>query len=395
MSNKNHESLIELQETLRHSIEHKEARFNYWLSLTSMIGLVIIPLIPASLTYMSIATQFPSLLHIPVWMAHIVGFLSAVGVELLGLLTIRTALRMGKYNQKAEKAGLPKAPMTQGYLAAGVYVLIVLSLVVLLKIFPSLILWALIPMSLMALVAEWGFLLSVDQSERDLEARLHQNGESAEGLHEQLNERDQIIDQLNTTVHDLAVNMRSIMDTVHAMNAANASIADLVSTVQANMIERMNAVSMTNEQRTSEILASMGSISQEVERLHDAVHALPAPVVNPDAVQSQPKRTKRTAYSVQPVSDEHVQAEGVHVQPVSNEHVQAEDKQPTVYTDKAERQSALIRHIAINLNGQPADALNKSELGKMFGASRVTIGRDIDELIDANRLAVNGVVKVL
>lgn len=59
-------------------------------------------------------------------------------------------------------------------------------------------------------------------------------------------------------------------------------------------------------------------------------------------------------------------------------------------TAKANRQSELLQILMTEFNGQPADVLNKTELGQRLGATRQTIGRDIDELQQAQRLSVNG-----
>ena len=203
----NKEALIQLQESLRSKVEHAEAWFNFGLSMASMVGVVIIPLIPASLTFMSVASEFPRLLHIPQGMAYFVGGITAVGLEFLALLTIRTALRMLKYNQEAiafnmipelrPDEHLQMAPAGQGVTASAIYTVIVLSLVVLLKIYPAAVLWALIPMSLMALVAEWAFLLSVDQSERELRRR---QAEVTKSRVDELAQLNAVIEQLNTRI---------------------------------------------------------------------------------------------------------------------------------------------------------------------------------------------------
>lgn len=58
------------------------------------------------------------------------------------------------------------------------------------------------------------------------------------------------------------------------------------------------------------------------------------------------------------------------------------------------RQTELLRILQAEFNGAPADALNKTELAERLGATRQTIGRDIEELQAAQRLTVNGMVTV-
>lgn len=64
-------------------------------------------------------------------------------------------------------------------------------------------------------------------------------------------------------------------------------------------------------------------------------------------------------------------------------------------TAKANRQNELLQILLTEFNGQPADTLNKTELGQRLGATRQTIGRDIDELQQAQRLSVNGHIQVM
>lgn len=64
-------------------------------------------------------------------------------------------------------------------------------------------------------------------------------------------------------------------------------------------------------------------------------------------------------------------------------------------TAKANRQSELLHILLTEFNGQPADTLNKTELGQRLGATRQTVGRDIEELQQAQRLSVNGHIQVM
>jgi hypothetical protein len=299
-------------------------------------------------------------------MAHMVGIFAALGIELLGLLTIRTALRMSKYNQKAEAVGLPKAPATQGYIVASVYVVIVLSLVVFLKIFPSLILWALIPMSLMALVAEWAFLLSVEQSERELEAR--QAGTEAtetEQLREQLTERDHTITELNIAVQSIVANMNAFQATVsEQFTAVHGFMNGLTEQVSALHEQAVNVRAGHDNAGVNE---AVQSIMESLNELNERMNSMSVQAVN-----EQPKSAQR-----------------------KDEQPKSAQSKPEQNTDKAERQKAVFDYISANLNGEVADRLNKSEIANALNANRVTIGRDIDELIKLGRLSVNGHINVV
>ena len=348
------ESLIHLQETLRGRVEHAEAWFNFGLSMASMVGVVIIPLIPASLTFMSVASEFPHLLHIPQGMAYFVGAITAIGLEFLALLTIRTALRMLKYNQEAQAFNklpdlradehLPTAPAGQGVTASAVYTVIVLSLVVLLKIYPAAVLWALIPMSLMALVAEWAFLLSVDQSERELRRR------QAEVTRGRIDE----ITQLNATVKEL---QQHIAD--HEIDAA--ALHERVEHGQRLNAEQLNTFNSERQQ-----------LQRQIEQLTTQLIAQQSANVQP-VVEQSGEKFERSA-----VLD-------------TGRQIAIEQKR----LGKAERQQKLLNILFTELNNSPSDELNKSALGERLGVKHTTISRDIDELIEAQRLSVNGHIQVM
>jgi hypothetical protein len=348
------ESLIHLQESLRGKVEHAEAWFNFGLSMASMVGVVIIPLIPASLTFMSVASEFPHLLHIPQGMAYFVGAITAIGLEFLALLTIRTALRMLKYNQEATAFNklpdlrpdehLQTAPAGQGVVASAVYTIIVLSLVVLLKIYPAAVLWALIPMSLMALVAEWAFLLSVDQSERELRRR------QAEVTRGRIDE----ITQLNATISEL-----------------QQHIADHEVDAQA-LQERVEHAQRLNAEQLNTFNAERQQLQRQIEQLTTQLIAQQSAVVQQTVEQSGNVDERSTVLD-------------------TGRQIAIEQKQ----IGKAERQQKLLNILMTELNNAPADMLNKSVLAERLNTTHTTISRDLNELCKLQRLSINGHIAVL
>lgn len=61
----------------------------------------------------------------------------------------------------------------------------------------------------------------------------------------------------------------------------------------------------------------------------------------------------------------------------------------------AHRQEQLLQILLTEFNGQPSDTLNKTQLATRLGTTRQTIGRDIEELTEQQRLSVNGHVEVI
>lgn len=357
------ESLIHLQETLRGKVEHAEAWFNFGLSMASMVGVVIIPLIPASLTFMSVASEFPHLLHIPQGMAYFVGAITAIGLEFLALLTIRTALRMLKYNQEAAAFNklpdlrpdehLQTAPAGQGVTASAVYTVIVLSLVVLLKIYPAAVLWALIPMSLMALVAEWAFLLSVDQSERELRRR------QAEVTRGRIDE----IAQLNAAIEELG--QRHEID-VQAMN------------------ERLQHAKDVQEELRRQAEYANNLYAESVKAFDNERQALQSEIV---------KLTARidTFKTMQPLQ---VAPQVVSNIPVLDANVLDSGRQAANENKRNQRQENLEKLVDLLSTITDPDAINKADIARQLGVSRQTVVSYFDALQDSGRIHINGAVKV-
>lgn len=160
-----------LQEELSNKLEQIELYFSHWMGRVSLLGLVLLPLVPGSLALSSIGTKFPEQLGIPVWLAWSIGAATALGIELLGLIAVRLALKMRRFNKRAAAYAVEHAPLGQGYGAAVLYVATVLTLTMLLKIWPHAAVYALLPMSLLGALADWIYALSSDQNEREQSLR--------------------------------------------------------------------------------------------------------------------------------------------------------------------------------------------------------------------------------
>jgi cytochrome b561 len=293
-----------------------------------------------------------------------------VGIEVLGLFSIRLALRMRKFNHKAAERSVEKAPIAQGYMAAATYLLSVLSLTVLLKISPELAVWSLIPLCLMGALADWIFALNGDHNEREAalrkiileEQRAAAQADAAAQLLAQLADRDSMIKNLQTEA-------------------------------QA-MQERVQSAKDLHTEQTRQFDA-------ERQQLHTEIVKLAAQL---DALRTMNMSQSPVLYTAQSVQIPAVDtAQTVKTPALYTEH----DSEPVTFEDgrnkaneqkrtqKAHRQIELLQILFTELNGSPSDQLNKSALADRLHTTRVTIGRDIEELIDANRLSINGHINVL
>lgn len=350
MSNINHTTAnIELQEKLALDLERMELLFGHRLAQAALLGLIALPLIPGALTMISVGVHFPALLGIHWAVAWALGFVSMVGIEVLGLFSIRLALKMRKFNHKAEGRPVERAPIGQGYMAAGTYLLSVLSLTVLLKIAPELAVWSLIPLGLMGALADWIFALNGDHNEREAALRkiILEEQRHAEDANE--------VERLNAVIAEQAGTIAALQESVKAgeQNAADLT-AKFDSECKALSTEIVKLTAQLDALKTVNFTPNV-SPSPE---LNTESNVKPAPATpDIDTVRSLALDTKRAA--------------------------------------KAQRQNALLSILMTEFNGQPSDALNKSEIAERLSTTRQTVGKDIEELIAASRLSVNGHIEVL
>jgi len=339
---------IELQEQLQADLERKELRFNHSLSTVALFGLVVLPLIPGSLSFASIVAHFPDLLGIPSWLAYMIALFTAVGVEVLGLVVIKLALRMRKFNHKAQGYTVEPAPLGQGIAAAALYLGVVLSLVVLLKVMPAMSIWALIPLACLGAIADWAFALQGDQSEREADLRRQLAADAVE--------RDQHseIARLNAAVKEL---QQHIAD--HEIDAA--ALQERVEHGQRVNAEQLNTFNSERQQ-----------LQRQIEQLTTQLIAQQSANVQPVIEQSGEKFERSTVLD-------------------TGRQIAIEQKR----LGKAERQQKLLNILFTELNNSPSDELNKSALGERLGVKHTTISRDIEELIEAQRLSVNGHIQVM
>lgn len=347
---------LALQESLSADLERKELYFNHSLSTVALFGLVVLPLIPGSLSFASIVAHFPALLGIPTWLAYCIAAFTAVGVEVLGLTVIKLALRMRKYNQKAAVHGLHHAPIGQGWGAAIIYLSTVLSLVVLLKVFPHLAVWALIPLACLGAIADWAFALQGDQGEREAELRrlmAKQEVDDAnvleiERLNAALDDRQATIDRMANDAQAVAEQHQSALE---ALRAELAEMSDLYT----------KSVKSADGDRQA--------LQLEIVKLNTQLDALKSVSITPQVPNFPIDNTSAVDFG---------------------------DKMTQGKRNKsAVRQDSLLTILMTEFNGQPSNALNKTELAERLNTTRQTISNDIDALIAANRIAMNGHIEVL
>ncbi|MCB0063492.1 MAG: hypothetical protein KDE19_15325 [Caldilineaceae bacterium] len=249
---------FELQERLTGELERVELRFNHAMARLSLWGMVFLPLVPGTLTLASIVSNFPQQLHIHIGLAWAIGLVTMAGIELLGLVAIRLALRMRKFNRRAKGYHVEPAPVAQGYTAALLYVAVVGIVTFLLKINPALSIWALLPMALLGALADWVFALSGDQNEREHELRklIKRAEESAQ--------RDRTLDQLRDEVDQL----RGVI------SCAKTDHHSRVQDMQAHIHAQEEVISSLRDQLRSQS-DQIDQLCEEIDQMESAQTAQP------------------------------------------------------------------------------------------------------------------------
>ncbi|MEM7133339.1 MAG: hypothetical protein AAF702_43985 [Chloroflexota bacterium] len=156
---------IELKQQKRQQVERLEILRDGVIDWLSVWGPLCSPLVPAGLTGVAIITHFPTLLEIPLWSATLIALITAVVIEILGIVAIETFLDMRRFNQTVREG---EEPAPERY-AGGVvlfYLVIVVGLVFLLKIWHELALYSLVPLTLLGFVTSWTIVLRKQHSAR-------------------------------------------------------------------------------------------------------------------------------------------------------------------------------------------------------------------------------------
>ena len=260
----------ELSQQLSTNLHRQELLFQFGVSSAVLWGMVLLPLIPASLSFSAIVSKFPAMLDIPVWLAYVVAIFAGAGIEFLGLSAVKLALRMRKYNVRIAGTDFEPAPLTQGVIIAVVYLLTVVTLTIFLKVFPAMAIWSLLPLAGMGALADWLIALQADHNDReahyvraiDDQADQQQQTDLITELKAALDKRDQQLDQLTTHFDQLA-------DQLHTQRNAVTRLTTLVDSVTTKVVNRVTATAaddkpkgdrMTKEQRQMAVLMRLRDI---------------------------------------------------------------------------------------------------------------------------------------
>lgn len=156
---------IDLRRNLRNRKEALEIRQAFVLDMLGLVVPLAAPLVPAYLTAAAIIEHYPGLLHID--LAWVIGMALIAGavIEVLGILSIETMFDMRTFNATVQD-GDERAPFGWAAFAVAFYLVLVITLVLLLKIWSGLALWSLAPLTVLGFITSWVMVLRKQHGER-------------------------------------------------------------------------------------------------------------------------------------------------------------------------------------------------------------------------------------
>lgn len=153
---------------LREWHEYAEAGQQFVINLSLLTVPLLSAAVPAFLTGNAIAMYYPELLKIDPQAALVLGVISGLAIELLGIASVDNAFTLWAWNERYGEDDAKRAPFGMAVVIAGFYLIAVLTLVVFLKVWPVLAIWSLIPLSCLGVVSAASLALRKQHNDRVL-----------------------------------------------------------------------------------------------------------------------------------------------------------------------------------------------------------------------------------
>lgn len=298
-------------------------RFRYWMSMAEIFSPIIIQLIPAVLTFVSIGNLFPTLLHIDTILAWCIAGFVAIGMELLGLVSVDVYFESKSFNQtKGEHE--ETAPENAAFIVMMVYAVTALLIVVFLKMVPSLAIWSLIPLSLMSIL----IVSSVTMKKRlDELILLRENAENT------------VVEIPQVLNDELQNRLQLIVEKFYGVEKTAAENQQLFAAVE-KIVENYTT---ENQQLFAELQEKINQFSTIVENQQQRKSA---------AVGRNQQQRKSTTVE--------------------------KNRQPKI--------NKLVQYLIGNCDGISTADLNLSQISKATGLDRTTVGKYIQQLKEEQKI---------
>jgi len=348
---------IALKQEMDESLEILQIRFRYYMGIAEIFAPIFIQSIPAALTIVSIGKIFPALLHIDQGFAWVLAVLTGIGMELLGLVSVDIYFAAKTFNQVAHPDG-KRAPEGAALLVMVIYAVTALLIVVFLKMFVELAIFSLIPLTLMSVL----IVSAVTMKKRidDMVAQRERECYETDNIG-RLTLLTEALTQRNTELTERDITL-------------TAEVTDLTE-FKTRLTEQVDKLTEQIEKLTCELTAEVTELTEKSNRLTEELTSL---------TEKSNRLTQKNA-----ILQRELHEKQANIEPVRVTNGVTQDA-----NSKEQRQQKLL-DILTGFNGQSPDVIVNARIADTLGTTGATIGRDLKELTDANKISVNGVVKVL
>jgi hypothetical protein len=339
-------NISELKQQKDISLQKLKIQFRYCMGIAEVFAPIFIQSIPAALTIVSIGNLFPTLLHIEVWLAWTIAGFVGLGMELLGLVSVDVYFEARAYNQKY-KDDLEKAPAGAALLVMMVYAVTALLIVVFLKMFSTLAIWSLIPLTLMSIL-----IVSAVTMKKRLDELVAQK--------ERVQEEEMNILELENAQKEIAK-------------------------IRAEL--EMNIVQLKSEQnKNAQMCADLEINSAQLknERAENAQLLLTIEKMNIAQIESERAESAHFS-SLTPVQEMNIAQKGVQKPKVNivQKNVQIESEQKM---SKEEKMNMLIAHLIEHYDGVETEQIKPTQLAQELPLDRSTVTRYLEKLKSEHKL---------
>lgn len=319
--------------------------FERLVDRVSIYAPATVPLIPASLTTISIANSWPNLFHIHPIAGWILGLIAGIGIEVLGIVSVDSYFNMRYFNQTKirDNDDGPDAPASASKWVVIFYGMVVLTVVFLLKIFPNLAVYSLIPLCLMGILV--CFMVVLRKQFNEL---VYQR--------EEKKIRHDMMQMLNNTIAQLQNELKCALENIAQLQNKNAQYLE------------------ENAQLQNAHLSS----AQLLENAHSKI----AHLENLNAQLEQ----KYAHFESENAHTKSAHTQMSRMRTPNSENFIKENAQRSEQKNKKLKEFA--HYLSENFDGMRTDDLNISEIAKFNKIHRKTVQRYLDELHTAD--IING-----
>lgn len=256
----------QLREAIRNRRDRRKMQQGEWFDVIGDVVPWAAPVVPAFLTGTAIYNDYPALLSMPQNVILVGAIVVGIVIEMLGVISIEAMFDMHTYNMSAKDTD-DKAPFAYAAAAVIFYLAVVIVLVIFLKIWHSLALWSLAPLTFLGFIATWVAVLRRQHVERVSRHEALQESNSVMGkLQQQIQTLTQTLDTLRSELSDAVSGKRSAEAFAEGLRGRLAILEHDLVIAQAKAIAPVTVSTGVSEPASDAKVDDVGSVSPEVRR---------------------------------------------------------------------------------------------------------------------------------